>query len=125
MDSLAGLLRPQGIIYAETPDATRYAEFVTAPFQDFNTEHINHFSLRCLANLFGGAGWDALATGQKVILSAPRMPYPALFAVFARAADAAPHGALTPDAELRSQIRAYITRSQAALDELSATIRAA
>ena len=121
--SLGDLVRPGGIAYVETPDATRYAEFVTAPFQDFNTEHINHFSLRCLANLFGGAGWNALAAGQKVILSAPQMPYPALYTVFAHEPGEAHGFILTPDTELPGQIRAYIARSQASLDELAATIR--
>ena len=123
--SLSDLVRPGGIAYVETPDATRYAEFVTAPFQDFNTEHINHFSLRCLANLFRSAGWNALAMGQKVILSAPQMPYPAVYTVFAHEPGEAYGFILSPDTELPGQIRAYIARSQASLDELSATIRAA
>jgi len=122
--SLRDLVLPGGIVYAETPDAARYAEFVTAPFQDFNTEHINHFSLRCLANLFGGAGWASRAAGQKVILSAPRMSYPALYTVFARDERTEPFS-LTPDSELRGQIVAYIARSQAELDRISATIAAA
>ena len=122
--SLGDLVRPGGIVYVETPDATRYVEFVAAPFQDFNTEHINHFSPRCLANLFGAAGWTVRAAGQKVILSAPRMPYPALYTLFARAAHAEPFS-LTPDAALRGQIAAYIARSQAELDRISATIAAA
>jgi 2-polyprenyl-3-methyl-5-hydroxy-6-metoxy-1,4-benzoquinol methylase len=123
--SLGDLVRPGGIAYVETPDATRYVEFVTAPFQDFNTEHINHFSPRCLANLFGEAGWVARTSGQKVILSAPQMPYPALYTVFARDAGTALGFSLTPDVELHDKIRAYIARSQTTLDEIATTIQAA
>jgi len=35
-----------GCLYLETPDATRYDDYLYAPFQEFNTEHINHFSAR-------------------------------------------------------------------------------
>lgn len=123
--SLSSLLGPDGIVYVETPDAARYAEFVTAPFQDFNTEHINHFSLRCLANLFGNMGWIAQTVGQKVVLSAPRMPYPALYTVFARDTAIAQRFTPTPDTELCERIRAYITRSQAALDAIATRIETA
>src|SRR5207244_9349160 len=43
------LLRPGGLLYAEVPDATRYAECLAAPFQDFNTDHVNHFGPASLA----------------------------------------------------------------------------
>lgn len=45
IENLDSCVRPGGYVYVETPDASRYAEFLAAPFQDFNTEHINHFSL--------------------------------------------------------------------------------
>ena len=37
------LLKTNGVLYIEVPDATAYVEFLYSPFQDFNTEHINHF----------------------------------------------------------------------------------
>ncbi len=42
-DFLVSHLTDGGILYAEVPDGSRYGEFLFAPFQDFNTEHINHF----------------------------------------------------------------------------------
>lgn len=51
MKRLCELLNPGGWVYIEVPDATRYEQFLIAPFQDFNTEHINHFSDVSLANL--------------------------------------------------------------------------
>ena len=50
-------LKTDGTIYLETPDATRYVDFLYAPLQDFNTEHINHFSLTCLVNLMNEHGF--------------------------------------------------------------------
>ena len=49
---LHATLAERGIVYGEVPDATLYREYVFAPFQDFNTEHINHFSRISLGNLF-------------------------------------------------------------------------
>ena len=44
MECLTPLLKTDGLLYVEVPDAVAYTEYLYAPFQDFNTEHINHFS---------------------------------------------------------------------------------
>ena len=43
--SVLPLLRPNGIVYIEVPDGSRYLDPYVSPFEDFNTEHVNHFSL--------------------------------------------------------------------------------
>ncbi len=58
--SLAGvarLLAAGGLVYLEVPDATRFADFPNAPFQDFSTEHINFFGPVSLDNLMGRHGF--------------------------------------------------------------------
>ena len=45
------------------PDASRYVDFAWSPFQDFNSEHINHFSLVSLANLLRQCGLRPLHAG--------------------------------------------------------------
>lgn len=50
-DAIVGcrkLLRSGGSLYVVVPDAARYAQYAPSPFQDFNTEHINHFSVPTL-----------------------------------------------------------------------------
>lgn len=81
---LSGLLTERGLLYIEVPDAARYRQFLLAPFQDFNTEHINHFGLSALRNLFAHHGFVALSTGQKEIESSPGCPYPAAYGFFRR-----------------------------------------
>ncbi|HEX4565635.1 MAG TPA: methyltransferase domain-containing protein [Vicinamibacterales bacterium] len=76
---LRSFLSSDGVVYVEVPDASRYTEFAWSPFQDFNTEHINHFSLVTLANLLRQCGLRPLVSGAKDILSAPGMPYPAIY----------------------------------------------
>ena len=48
---VSNLVSENGSVFVELPDATRYADHVVAPFQEFNTEHINHFSQIGLMNL--------------------------------------------------------------------------
>lgn len=111
-------------IYVETPHATRYADFVFAPFQDFNTEHINHFSLVSIANLLRQCGFTPIASGAKVILSAPDMPYPALFVVANLSADAAASASsLQKDQALKARLIDYITISGRIMDEIEAQLQ--
>lgn len=48
---LAAILVPGGLLYVEVPDATAFADWPNAPYQDFSTEHINFFGPVSLDNL--------------------------------------------------------------------------
>lgn len=80
--SVAGILAPGGIVYAEVPDADRYVDCLAAPFQDFNTEHINHFSSATLGNLFSAAGFKCLTVSTRFLEAAPGIPYPVVSGFF-------------------------------------------
>jgi SAM-dependent methyltransferase len=74
-------VRDDGLAYVEVPDATRYHECLVAPFQDFNVEHINHFSPVSLSNALRRGGFVVEATGQKTIEASKGVPYPAVWAI--------------------------------------------
>ena len=76
LSNVRRLMKPGGLAYLEVPDAARYAECLVAPFQDFNTEHINHFSLHGLRQLCEHHGLCLQASGAKTLWAGPRMPYP-------------------------------------------------
>lgn len=103
------IVRDGGVAYVEVPDATRYAECLAAPFQDFNVEHINHFSPVSLTNALGRAGFRVEALGRKTIPASPTSPYPAVWAI-ARA-ESAGETTMSTDIELPDSIRAYIEES--------------
>jgi hypothetical protein len=113
---LSQFLAPNALVYVEVPDASRYADFAWSPFQDFNSEHINHFSLISLANLLRRAGFAPLRSGAKEILSAPGMPYPAIF-WFARR-DATCSAAVEKDAILKERLREYIRVSTHLMNDI-------
>lgn len=82
LTALAGRLQPDGWLYVEVPDASRYLDCQLAPFQDFNLEHINHFSLQSLRNALTANGWNVCRAGGKTLRLERNRPYPAVF-VFA------------------------------------------
>jgi SAM-dependent methyltransferase len=115
------LLAPGGYLYLETPDATRYRDFLYAPFQEFNTEHINHFSARALENTARRFGFSPVLAEQKVIETAPRTFYPAVFGLFQdQGGDATKgDGNVVCDHQLPSKIAAYISHSTTQMEEIN------
>jgi SAM-dependent methyltransferase len=120
MTSVADALHSAGLLYVEVPDATRYWQCLSAPLQDFNTEHINHFSARSLGNLLARHGFETVADGQKTIEASAGVPYPAVWMVARRRSappDAAP---LERDGELRPAIERYVERSRTLVARIDA-----
>jgi SAM-dependent methyltransferase len=104
--SLEPFMTARARLYVEVPDASRYAAFAWSPFQDFNSEHINHFSLVSLDNLLRQVGFRGVDAGAKDILSAPGMPYPAIYALAER--DPAVPRAARKDTALGLALRDYV-----------------
>ena len=120
MDHVHSLLNPGGWVYIEVPDASRYNEFLVAPFQDFNTEHINHFSQTSLANLCRRNRFVPEACGNKTIYSSKDMLYPALYWFARKSSDRL---SIVKDEVLRGDLESYVTASHALLARIDANIR--
>jgi SAM-dependent methyltransferase len=120
---LHGLLSEKGMAYIEVPDAARYRDYIFAPFQDFNTEHINHFSTISLTNLMRSQGFELVSCGTKIIQSSPQCPYPALFGFFRKRDGAIPAEDFQRDDELLASLQEYIARSAAKLAQIESVIR--
>jgi predicted RNA methylase len=105
--SVRRLLAPDGWLYVEVPDAVRYGECLIAPYQDFNLEHINHFSGGSLRNLLAAHGWHVAREAAKTLDLGHGRGYPAVYA-FARPASPA---AFEPDPTARHALAAYATES--------------
>jgi 2-polyprenyl-3-methyl-5-hydroxy-6-metoxy-1,4-benzoquinol methylase len=113
-----GLLSPGGYLYLETPDATRYDEYLYAPFQEFNTEHINHFSARALENAARRFGFQPVVVEQKVIQTAADTIYPAVFGLF-RDCGQVSNERIVRDLELPSRIAAYVRHSGEVMERIN------
>ncbi|MCK9362297.1 MAG: class I SAM-dependent methyltransferase [Syntrophales bacterium] len=110
-------------VYIEVPNASQYNDYVFAPFQDFNTEHINHFSQRCLENLMNLCGFTVIIKGEKEIESSPGMPYPSIYSVSAINDQRPNQFSLAKDVELVSNIRDYIAKSKTILAKIDNKIQ--
>jgi SAM-dependent methyltransferase len=119
---LKRLVQGNALFYVEVPDASRYVDFAWSPFQDFNTEHINHFSLVSLDNLLRQCGLRPVHAAAKEILSAPGMPYPAIYC-FAGVDESVP-ATLEKDVELKQRLLAYIRVSAELMDVINTGLKA-
>jgi SAM-dependent methyltransferase len=124
MSGVRALMKSSALLYLEVPDATRYAECLVAPFQDFNTEHINHFSLQCLRQLAGRHGLWAQAGGAKTLWAGPRLPYPAVYSFFTVAGSTGAAANWPKDVELGGKIVNYITLSCQMMDAIESKLKA-
>ena len=115
-------LKPDGIVYIETPDAARYVDFIYAPLQDFNTEHINHFSLNCLENLMATRKFVLMTGKAKDLTAGVDMFYPAVFG-FWKKDDKLTDAKLKKDESLQLNIEEYIERSKQMMSEIDARIK--
>jgi SAM-dependent methyltransferase len=126
--AVRSIMKPGAILYAEVPDASRYAEFLFAPFQDFNTEHINHFSQESLADLLAICGFGVSESARKLLAFSATMPYPAIYAVGVVPGPERPSRALgrpPKDVLLRPAIESYIRDSSVLIEAIDSKIRKA
>lgn len=112
------LLAPGGYLYLETPDASRYADYLYAAFQEFNTEHLNHFSPRALENTGRRFGFQPVLVEQKVLQTTGDTYYPAVFGLFRDSGATAEEHQVICDRELPSKIAKYIEQSAAQMETI-------
>jgi SAM-dependent methyltransferase len=113
------LLAPGGYLYLETPDAARYDDYLYAPFQEFNTEHINHFSARALENTARRFGFQPIVVEQKVMQTAHDTLYPAVFGLFRDNGETSDERMVVCDQELPSKIAVYIRHSAEQMERIN------
>lgn len=116
------LTRPGGSVYVEVPDASRYADYLVAPFNDFNTEHINHFSKATLQLAMELAGFEVDVTSSKIVRCSPRDDYPAIFGLYRRPERPRPSPSITRDDSLEAGLRSYRDASDQLLAEFGRRI---
>lgn len=71
-------LKDTGLLYIETPDASRYWKYPNVPFYYFDSEHINHFDLFHLRMLAEFHGFGEIYSKEKEIPVSSTQIYPAV-----------------------------------------------
>jgi len=120
--SLLPLLATGGLLYLETPDASRYRTEGFPPLYFFDPEHINHFSAKSLT--FLGATLDLVPKimGHKSLTLANGNRYPAVFGLFQPGV--APSLPSVTEGGLYPPLQAYVEQSLADLEPLRTRILA-
>lgn len=114
------LLSPGGRVYIEVPDASRFAAWPDAPYQQFSTEHINFFSKTSLTNLMRANGFSEVFVGQDAREQSYGTIAPVVTAVYQR--DDANLPKLAQDTETERGLMEYIQSSKATADGIQRTI---
>jgi SAM-dependent methyltransferase len=125
MKAVWTITKSNGVVYIEVPDALRYLEQSTSPFQDFNVEHINHFSLGSLTNLMQSFGFTLAETGQKVIELGPGTTSLVFYTFWRKTSEIIVNYLYHQDMQLNDRILEYIDQSSAILRNMNAKIQSA
>ena len=105
------ILSPNARIYFDVPDATQFADFPDAPYQQFSTEHINFFSGASLGNLMRAHGFEQLFSEKVLRQYTDVTVMPSVHAAFEDRGKGA--GAAVRDDQSEPRLREYIEQSRA------------
>ena len=112
ISALASVCTDDGRIFLEVPDAAGYADYLHAPFQDINTEHINHFSTAALRNLMAQFGFTPVLEKRVVVTGPSGLMFPGLEVGYERRAGHVQQPWVI-DHAFRGQMERYIHESRA------------
>lgn len=122
---LRTILNPGGLLYVEVPDATAFADWPNAPYQDFSTEHINFFAPVSLEHLMARRGFSRVFLEQNHREQSYKTVMSNVSAVFRKEAAIPPGSVELFDGDTESGLMRYIeqcrredTKLQAKLNEL-------
>jgi len=110
LKSIEKILKPNGCIYVECPNAMNYKNVIHAPYQEFNTEHINHFSSESFYNFFGSRGYSLVDSGIRIMKIASADDYDAVYSLFRRNIDDS-KSEIRYEHEILTSIKEYIQAS--------------
>jgi SAM-dependent methyltransferase len=106
---LKRLIKPNGRLYLEVPDASTYYKWYSAPFQFFSMEHVNFFSPKSLPNLLGRHGFACSFANRVKRFLGPKAVEPAVSALFSHMGMPTP---IVYDNETEPGVRKYLDLSR-------------
>jgi len=122
LKSIEKILKPNGCIYVECPNAMNYKNVIHAPYQEFNTEHINHFSTASFYNFFGSRGYALLDTGIRIMKIASNNDYDAVYSLFRKNLDGSKTD-IVFDQEILPSIKTYLSASDDTYEKIIEKIK--
>jgi SAM-dependent methyltransferase len=115
INSITTALTPHGHLYIEVPDAAQYGKRVISPFQDFNLEHINHFSAETLSTFLNLHGFETVTVKHILQPESERYEMPVISLIAKKSM--ASGRRIQKDENLKQRILSYISESLKLLQE--------
>ncbi len=107
LDKMSSLLSPEGILFIEVPDASRFMDCQDAPFQQFSNEHIDFFSSTSLNNLLAINGWKNIICEQNNHAQSDTTIMPVITAIYQKELNSK-EANLIKDTETMNKLTQYI-----------------
>jgi len=101
-------LDDNGVIYVEVPDASRYGEFSSYPYQDLYLEHVNHFDMEILSAFFNTNGFETLSSGTYKLATAANGFVPCIWVILGKGQ---PKQQIAYHPNLANSLQFYMERS--------------
>jgi len=120
--ALVSVCTGNGRIFLEVPDAAGYADYLHAPFQDINTEHINHFSIASLRNLMAQFRFAPVLEERVLVAGPSRLVFPGLEVGYERSSGEVQQPWLI-DSTFRGQMERYIEESRVMMCQIDRQLR--
>jgi SAM-dependent methyltransferase len=114
MQRVGSVLRSDGLLFVQVPDAAHFGADFREPFLEFSIEHVNFFTETSLANLLDE--FSAVEVRHEVVAH-KGVSYPVITSLWRKSGAGQPR--MVSDT---SALRTYVERSNARLEELRRTI---
>ena len=117
-ENMGELLKDEGHIFIEIPDALAYVDEEAAPFNFLTYEHVLHLTMHDLENLAALYGYEICVQGSyyKKVSN-----YPSVYAVFKKARC---KGTITYSDRAKNKVEQYIVKSRESIESFIAHLRA-
>ena len=122
IQTLSGLLKPNGQMFIGVPDAGQYHRWFGAPYQYFSMEHVNFFSPRSLSNLMARHGFVTKFIKRVPRHLAPNAVEPILMGLFERQTTNSASAKQLYDHETEASLKNYIVASKKTDQRISSII---
>lgn len=110
LQRLHDMLAPGGLIFVEVPDATGFADWPDAPYQQFSTEHVNFFSETTLNRTMARNGFETVDNERRPRDQSYGTVMPVVYGIF-RKTDGEVEKEMPRDQETRAALDKYIALS--------------
>ena len=115
VNNVSNLIKDQGYLYLEVPNAAHYINNWVVPFYYFDCEHINHFDVHSLSNLLTMNGFDIVAFSEKQARVSNSDIYPLVSIIGRKKSAVTTSGSVgfAPDLAAKNSVLEYIEKSKA------------